>query len=274
MKRIVCLALLLLLVLGVVNAAQLPHVSDMAGTFSAQEERTLESRLEQLYEKYRFDLNIVTTNNSQGKSAARFSEDYYITRKPMVDYPNGIMFSFNFDLREYDEASRGLGRTIFENAGEDELYNVLKPYLPSENYFQAMQAYIDYVERRLNRYSIVNDDGSFTLSGVERKPTLTEAASEIVQQYLLIIAGVGLAIGVGVAFLLKGKLQIAKPQQNAAQYTSYNSLRLRDSSDIFLYQTVTRTRIQENKSSGGGGARFSGGGGGGGGSHGHRGGRL
>ncbi|NLD33747.1 MAG: TPM domain-containing protein [Clostridiales bacterium] len=272
MKRLICLAALLLILLGTVQAATPAHVVDMAGTFTAQEVSALEDKLAQIYDKYRFDLNIVTTRNSQGKSAARFSEDYYITYKPMAEYPNGALFSFNFDLGEYDEASRGLGRTIFETAGPDELYNVLKPYLPSKNYFGAMQAYANYVERRLNRYSTVNADGSFTLTATERKPTLMEAASEVARQYLIIIAGVGLAIGVGVAFLLKGKLQIAKPQYDATRYTSANSLKLRDSSDLFLYQTVTRTRIQENKSSGGGGgARF---GGGGGGSHGHRGGKL
>ena len=71
----------------------------------------------------------------------------------------------------------------------------------------------------------------------------------------------GIAIGFAAAFVMRGKLNLARPQGGAQRYTSPNSLRLRDTSDIYLYQTVSRTKIQSNNSSGsggsGGGARFN-----------------
>ena len=88
----------------------------------------------------------------------------------------------------------------------------------------------------------------------------------------------GLVIGLLVALYMKSKLLIAKPQRSADSYAVRGSLNLHDSSDIFLYQTVTRTRIQEPKSGGGGGGGGSRSGGSfrssSGGSYGGRGGKL
>ena len=74
----------------------------------------------------------------------------------------------------------------------------------------------------------------------------------------MLIGGIG--IGFAAAFVMRGKLNLARPQGGAQRYTSPNSLCLRDRSDIYLYQTVSRTKIQSNNSSGGGsggGARFN-----------------
>ncbi len=71
-----------------------------------------------------------------------------------------------------------------------------------------------------------------------------------------IIFVAALVIGLVYALILKSKLKIARYKSNAAQYMLANSLNLTESSDLFLYQSVTRTRIESN-SSGGRGGGFS-----------------
>ena len=66
----------------------------------------------------------------------------------------------------------------------------------------------------------------------------------------------------GVAvFSMTRQLKTAKFQRAASGYVKENSLSLRDTSEIFLYETVSVRRIEQHHSSGGG--RPGGGGGGG-----------
>ncbi len=274
MKKLFAVLLCLIVLLPLVSLAALEHVSDQAGTFSPQEREALNARMEALYNKYGFDLLVVTTNNTNGLPTWSYAERYYENfRDPLVT-PDGAAFVFNFGDGEYDEAARGKGKTILGDSGQAELQNLLSPYLPGRDYYQAMLAYAHYVERKVDRFAVQDENGHYTLGYVARKPTIGESVSSVAKDYLLIIAGVGLVIGVLVSLYFKSRLLIAKPQSGAASYVVPNSLSLYESQDIFLYQTVTRTRIQQNNSSsgrgGGGRSNFGGGGGG----YSHRGGKL
>jgi uncharacterized protein len=273
MKKLFAVILCLILLLPMVSLAALKHVSDQAGTFSPHEQEALNNRMEALYEKYGFDLLIVTTNSSDGLPTWSYAEQYYERfRDPSVT-PDGAAFVFNFGYGEYDEAARGKGKTILGSAGEAELQNLLSPYLPERDYYRAMMAYTDYVERKVDRYAVQDASGRYILGMEARKPTIGESIASVARDYLLYIAIAGLVIGVLVSLYFKSRLLIARPESGAASYVVPNSLSVYQSQDIYLYQTVTRTRIQENKSSGGkggGGSSFGGGGGG----YSHRGGKL
>ncbi len=274
MKKFLSLLLILLSLLSVAHGQQMDHVADQADIFTLEQTQALESRMRGIYEKYDFDTVIVTTNNSRGQSARMYAADFYDDFRSYADYPNGLLFSFNFDLGEYNEVTRGLAYTIFTSQGEDALDRLLRPYLSNKNYLGAMEAYLDSVEQRLERFAVTDTDGMVTLGTTMRAPGLSQAA-RMAADYLPYMLIGGLVIGLLVALYMKSKLLIAKPQRSADRYALPGSLQLYDSSDIFLYQTVTRTRIQQNKSGGGGG-----GGGGstfrssGGGSYGSRGGKL
>lgn len=260
MKKLsILLALLLVLVMPLAQAEPLVHVADQANTFSSDEIASLESKMQGIYDTYGFDTVIVTTNNSRGQSAQMYAADFYDEFRSYDDYPNGLIFSFNFDLGEYYEASRGIGIDLFTTQGEDALDSLLRPYLEERDYHGAMQAYLDSVQRRLDQYSYVDEDGELILSTTRRPLTFSESLLEAAS-LLPIVLIIGLVIGFISAFVMRGKLNLAQAQGGAQQYTSPGSLRLRDSSEIFLYQTVTRTKIQNNNSgggSGGGGRSFS-----------------
>ncbi|MHC1785539.1 MAG: TPM domain-containing protein [Christensenellales bacterium] len=267
------LLLSLLLVPFLISAQGLQHVVDQAGTFTATQVSALDDKLDALYDKYGFDVVIVTTNDSRGQSAQMYSADFYDNFRSYSDYPNGLIFSFNFDIGEYYEATRGVGMTLFSDSGADQLDSLLRPYLSSRDYYGAMQSYTDYVASRLARASQVDASGRLVLTGKLNAPSLSEAIPQVAGSYLIFIVIAGLVIGLVAALVMRSKLLIAKPQNSAASYSIPGSLSLRDSSDIFLYDTVTRTRIQQNRSSGGGGGgiRF---GSSGGNSYGGRGGKL
>ena len=274
MKKMFGLLLILLLLLASVGYAQgMQHVADQAGTFTKSQEDSLNARLQDLYETYSFDVVIVTTNNSQGKSAQLYAADFYDGFRSYDDYPNGLIFSFNFDLGEYYEATRGVAQTLFSDSGEDELDGLLRPYLSEKDYYGAMVRYTDYISSRLARASQPDENGRLVVTGKMNAPSISQSMLIVTENYLIFIAIGALVIGVIAALVMRSKLLIAKPLNTAEQYSLPGSLNLTDTSDMYLYETVTRTKIQQNTGSGGsgGGIRF---GSSGGGSYGGRGGKL
>ena len=274
MKRLSCYLLILLLLLAPAGFAQdMQHVADQAGTFTQSQEDTLETKLQALYDTYRFDVVIVTTRNSQGKTAQLYAADFYDNFRSYSAYPNGLIFSFNFDLSEYYEATRGVAQTLFSDSGEAELDRLLRPFLTDKDYYSAMLAYTDYVSARLARASQPDENGRMVVTGKMNAPSISESMILVAKNYLVFIAIGALVIAFVIALVIRSKLLIAKPQSSAEQYSVPGSLSLQDTSDIYLYETVIRTRIQQNTGSrgGGGGIRF---GSSGGGSYGGRGGKL
>lgn len=236
MKRIFALtAALLLLTLGA-RAQTLNHVSDLANVLSPQEKAQLQQQAQDLFEKSGFDIIIHTTNDSQGKGPMNYSFDYYHAFRDSGRWPDGALLAVMFDTRDYYEAARGTGISILTHRESHDLGRVVQSQLSDGDYYGAFSSYIRYVRRLVI------------------PPTPLERAQELLP--FLLIAG--LVIGLVYALILKGKLKTAKYQYGAQRYVIPNSLNLTDSQDIYLYQTVTRTKIQTSSSSGSGGGFSSG----------------
>ncbi len=236
MKRIAaCLIVLFSLVmLSSSGAETLRHVSDLANVLSDEEEITLQTQAEELYLQTGFDVILHTTRDSRGRGAEDYTYDYYYEFRDVEKYPNGSLFAVMFDIRESYEATHGSGIPLLTHRESNELRSVVQNKLSNGEYFHAMLDYLDYVRR------------------VIIPPTPIEYALTFAP-YMLIG---GLVIGLVYALYLKSKLKIAKFKQGAEGYVLKDSLNLTQSEDLYLYQTVTRTKIQTS-SGGSGGGGFS-----------------
>lgn len=231
------LTLALFLFLSVCAGAEtLNHVSDLANVLSAAEAADLQAQAQQVYDKAKFDIILHTTNNSQNKGPMNYSFDYYHAFRDPEIYPDGALFSILFDTRDFYEAARGTGIPLLTYREANDLQNVVGDKLKSGDYYGAMRDYIRYVRR------------------IVLPPTPFERAVELLPFILI----AGLVVGLIYALILKSKLKIAKFQSGAGVYVLPDSLKLTQSEDIFLYQTVTRTKIQTSSGSSGGGGFSSG----------------
>lgn len=236
MKRFAALATLLVLFAFGARAQTLNHVSDLAGKLSPQEKMQLQQQAQELFEKSGFDVIIHTTNDSQGKGPMDYSYDYYHAFRDSGRYPNGALLAVMFDTRDYYEAARGTGISILTHRESHDLAKVIQSQLSDGDYYGAFSSYIRYVRRLVI------------------PPTPFERAVE----YLPFLAIAGLVIGLAYALVLRSKIKTPKFKYGAQQYLMPNSLNLIDSQDIYLYQTVSRTKIQTSSSSGrSGGGGFS-----------------
>jgi len=237
MKRFLLIASLAFLVLtAAAQAETLRHVSDLAGKLSAGEASQLEQQAQEVYDKTGFDIILHTTNDSQGKGPMDYSFDYYHAFRDAVRYPDGALFAIMFDTRDYYEAARGRGIALLTHRESNDLANVVQGKLSDGDYYGAMRDYVRYVRRLLI------------------PPTPMERTMELAP----FIGVGGLVVGLVYALILKSKLNTAKFKREAGQYIVPNSLNLTDSQDIYLYQTVTRTKIQTSSGGSRGGGFSSG----------------
>lgn len=254
-KLALVLSIILVLLLCPALAQVENRVTDMAQVFTADQVAELNRITSDIYAKYQFDLIIVTTQDSQGKSAKMFAADFYDSFHDYKSYPNGAVFAFCFDLKEYYEASRGIGMTLLSERGSEDLDELVSPYFQQKDYFGGLKAYANTVNHLLSQPA----------------QTKTEKAFKTVRNYLPIIGIISVIIAFAGVSVLIAKLKTAKLQNEAALYIDENSFDLQNSSDIFLYQTMTRTKIETNSSSKSGSSSFSSSSGN---SYGGRGGRL
>ncbi len=238
MKRVLALLAVLLLLAfsaSASNVSTMRHVADEANKLTPAEEADLEEMARALYADAGFDVIVHTTNNSQGKTPMDYSFDYYHAFRDAARYPNGALLAVMYDTRDYYEAARGTGIELLTKREAYDLGDVVQSRLTEGDEFGAFRNYIRYVRR------------------VVIPPTPIQRVIELAP---FVLIG-GLVIGLVYALILKGKLNIARFASGAAAYVVPGSLNLTESNDIYLYQTVTRTRIQTNTSGRGGGGGFS-----------------
>jgi uncharacterized protein len=235
MKRVLPLIFLLALLFSVSAGAEtLTHVADDANRLTASEKASLESQAQEVYDRTGFDIILHTTDDSQSKGPMDYSFDYYYAFRDVARYPDGTLLAIMFDTRDYYEAAHGKGIELLTHRESYDLGKVVQAKLSDGDVYGAMRDYVRYVR------------------GLLIPPTPVEKAFEFSIFYVI----GGLVIGLIYALILKSKLKIAKFQQGAAAYVIPNSLNLTQSEDIYLYQTVTRTKIE---TSSGGGGRSGGG---------------
>ncbi|NLX82953.1 MAG: TPM domain-containing protein [Clostridiales bacterium] len=228
MKKTAFFLLILLTIALTAQAFALQHVDDKARVLSNDEVRKLEAQAAELYERTQFDVILHTTRNSQGKEPEDYAYDYYHAFRDPSRYPDGAAFAIMFDTRDYYEAARGKGKSLLTYRENYDLRDVVKNKLSDGDYYGAFSDYLRYVKRLL----------------------VPLAPIEQVTQYLPFVLGISLVIGLIYAFVLKSNMKIAKYQYNADRYIVPNSLNLTRHQDLYLYQTVTRTKIESSSSGG------------------------
>lgn len=236
MKKLLSVAFVILLMTIAAANAEMVHVTDEANVLSAGERASLQEMAEKLYQETGFDVILHTTNNSQEKTPFNYSMDYYHTFRNPDKYPNGALFSILFDTRDYYEAARGTGISLLSKQGENQLQKVVQSKLSDGDYYGAMKNYLRYVRRSLI------------------PPTPMERTIEL---FPFVLMG-GLLIGLVYAVILRSQIKTPKFRYDAQNYVLRNSLDLTDARDIYLYQTITRTKIESSSKSRSGGGFSSG----------------
>ena len=218
----------------------LARVVDGAGVLDESERENLESIIEGIREKYKFDIVIVTTTDLGGKNETEYADDYY-------DY-TGYGYGSNYDgcilllyLGEYNSywiSTEGYGINAITDRDISDLGVDIVSDLADGNYYNAFRTF-SYDVRDLVSKARNGSGKSSSGMNLENLPA-----------NLGIGAVVGLIIAFIVISILKGQLKSVRAKPSASDYFVNGSLALTGSYDRFVGSYVTRVRIKDDSSSG------------------------
>ena len=241
MKRIFsCLLLLLITISFAVTAYadfQNPSIVDDAGYLMQSELSSLSKELDEVREKYGFEVAIYTESDMTSSTAEESADDIYdYNGYGAGEDDDGILLYICSDTREYHFTTHGEGLKYFNSNGLKYLESKVVPYLSEDDYYEAFNAYIETTDELLQ----MAKDG---------KPYNEKQYST---KYLIGVIIAALLIPLLVAWILMKKklkkMKTAVENDYAANYIKPGSMRIDTSRDLFLYSRITKTERPKESS--------------------------
>ncbi len=233
---------------GLRASANDAKVADEAGLLSYEEEEELQERLSEIAEEYQSDVVVATVNSCEGMDVQSFTDWYY--------YKNGYGYGENLDgiillismqERRFHLATRGSAIDTFTDYGLEVIDNEITPHLREGEYAKAFKKFADLAEEFLE------EDAKG--SPYDTNHTYKDSIKSLT--YLFFAMGIGLFAAIITLVVLFQQLRSVRVKNEAREYVREGSFRITRANDIFLYRTVSRTRIQRDPpggNSGGGGS--------------------
>lgn len=231
--------------------SKLSRMEDYADLLDSSAEMNVRSLLDKLSEELSFDIVIVTTESTGGKSSQSYADDFFdYNGYGFGENYDGALLLINMEYREWHISTTGYGMRAITNSEVQEIGEELVEYLSYGDYEVAFQEFANQVEKEIKK---------------ERDSEVLDLGEIIFRFVISIVIGMGLAFIP--VFVMKKKLNNVKAQQEASEYMKRNQIRMTQQRDMFLYSTMSRRRKPQESSSRSGGhigssGRSHGGGGG------------
>ena len=214
---------------------------DDAELLSPSQKSMLLQKLNEISERQRCDVVIVTAKTLGNKTAEAYADDYF-------DYNgygygsnrDGVLFLISMPSRDWAISTHGFGIPAFTDAGQQKIMTAIKPSLSKENFNSAFTEFAtmsdDFLEQARN-------GKPYDIDTLPKEPTNP-----------LKTAGISLLIGAVLAFIIVGTMKSAlksvSMQAKADDYLRSGSLKITNSNESYLYNTVSRVAIPKSSSGG------------------------
>lgn len=262
-KKILFLPFILLLLFGFATAviANTEFVFDQANLFSDVEKVELQDEANRLSEQFQMDIRIVTTNDSEGKSARQYASDFYDQNGfGYGETEDGILYLIDMDNREVYIFTRDRIVDYFPDTTVEEVLDHVYPYLTEEAFGESAKAFLVDLEQVMSSGIPEGSTSSGNYAQSDGSYSTSPSQGEIVKELLLYL-GIAIVIG-GISVGVMAMNNRGRSSTTAHTYLDSNSFKVTKKMDRHYNTRVTRQKFQRNSSGGGGGSSFSGGGGG------------
>ena len=236
MKRIIAILVILMfictfaLTVSAETKKATGRLIDGAAVLSDIQNRKISSRLDDISEKYDYDVFIITATSTT------YSISDYVdlfVAENCKDNTNAVVLlvCFNHGEREWQVSSYGDAKNAIDSTDREYVLDSIQSAIGDDDYLAAFNAFIDDCEYYIDGY-------------VNGFPF--EFGTNVVISLLIgfIIAFVSVSI-------MKGKLKTVRFQQNATDYIKQGSMNVTVARDFYLYSTVTRIAKPKTNNSGG-----------------------
>lgn len=149
-------------------------IYDDADLFSAAQESDIGEEIQKVILQTGFDVAVVTTNNAQGKSAQKYADYFYTTKKiGKGDKKSGVLFLIDMDNREIYFYTKGDAMRYFSDERQKKIVDNAYSDVKAQQYARCAQSVIAdisyyYSQGTVKKQYFVFGD-SFLESGVLTK---------------------------------------------------------------------------------------------------------
>lgn len=217
-----------------------PRLTDEAGLLTEQEESGLLARLDEVSERQKMDVVIVTTNSLQGSSAMDYADDFY--DRNGYGYgsgKDGVLLLISMEERDWWISTCGYGITAFTDAGIEYVSEQFMKDLSDGKYEAAFQTYISQCDEFIAQ---ARSGRPYDRGNLPHEP--------LSPLWILAALGIGLVSALIAVAVMKGRLKTVRSQGGAGSYVQEGSMHITDSREFFLYRNVHRTARPQQTSSG------------------------
>lgn len=216
------------------------RLMDMADLLSDAEEQKLLNVLDEVSERQKLEVVIITTDTLEGSDIVSFADDLYdYCQYGYGTNRDGVLLLISKENRDWYISTCGYGITAFTDAGIQYIGGQMKSDLSAGNYAAAFRTYIEKCDEFITQ---ARTGKPFDKSSLPRSPM-----SAIWVPISLIV---GIAMAVITVGGMKAQLKTVRFQPEAKNYIRDGSLNITQSRDLFLYRTVTRTEKSRDEDSG------------------------
>lgn len=207
--------------------------------------------LDEISVRQNFDVVIVTVGSLGAKSAQAFADDYYdCNGYGMGADRDGVLLLISMEERDWYISTCGYGIEAITDAGRNTMSDYFVPYLSDGDYYTAFKTYAELCDKFVTQ---ARTDVSYDIGNLDDLDYSIPLTAEDWITAVCVNIVIGIVAALIVCSILKSKLKTVAMQRGANNYTVEDSFEVTQSSDLFLYSTVSRTaKPKENESSGGG----------------------
>ena len=228
------------------ESRQLARLIDRANLLSADEENILLAKLDEISERQKCDVAIVTVDSLDGKSPTAYADDFFdYNGYGYGENDDGILFLISMGERDWAISTYGFAFGAFTDRGQAYIIDKIIDDLSSGLYSSAFTKFADLCD-------------DFLAQAYTGSPFDTGNMPKGKMENPLVNIIISLVIGAGIAFvivkIMASSLKSVEMQKKADNYVRADSFSLRNQKDTFLYQKMSKTEIPTTSSSSGGGS--------------------
>ena len=232
-----------------------PRLVDEADLLTDEEETELIGELDRISLEQGVDVAIVTVVSTDGKSPEEYADDYFdYNGYGLGEDRSGLLMLRSLDPRYIHISTCGKAIEYFTDSAIDSIFDDIESAVHAENYAAAFGIFANRCENII----INGKNSSFIPDDDEHTPHFWYGP-HLQFHHILIALAIGFVLSLIPMGIMKSSMKSVEKKTEAQDYVLRDSIKLTNSSDMFLYKNVTKTEIEHESSSGGG---FSGGGGG------------
>ncbi|MBE6665390.1 MAG: TPM domain-containing protein [Ruminococcaceae bacterium] len=219
-----------------------PRLIDNADLLTSAEESELLSALDEISERQKLDIIVVTVNSLNGKSPRAYADDYYDQNNyGFGSQKDGVLLLVAMETRDYYISTSGYGIRAFTDAGIKRIGDSIVNDLGDEDYISAFTTYAELCDDYIKKAK----------AGTPYDADNMPKGRYEVMQYLLISLVIGFIVALIVTGIMRSKLKSVRFKSGASDYMKKDSFMLTQSKDIYLYRNVTRRAKPKDNNSGG-----------------------